>query len=61
MSDTLRWILFGGLAVVVVGLTVLRIGMRGRSGSGVYLVIRVIGAIVVLGILAWRFWSASHH
>ncbi len=61
MSDTLRWILFGIAAVVLVGLTILRIGMRGSGRSGVYLVLRVVVSVVVLGLLAWRFWSSTHH
>jgi hypothetical protein len=61
MNDTLRWVLFGIAAVVLVGLTVLRIGMRGNGRGGAYLVIRIIVAVVVLGILAWRYWTSTHH
>jgi hypothetical protein len=61
MSDTVRWILFGIAAVVVVGLTILRMGMPGRGRSGAYLVLRIIVAVIVLGILGWRVWSAQHH
>lgn len=61
MSDTTRWILFGVTAVVLIGLTILRLGMRGRGRTGIYLVIRIIGVLVVLGILAWRYWATTHH
>ena len=61
MSDTLRWILFGIAAVVVVGLTILRIGMRGGRGGAIYLILRVVVAVVVLGVLAWRYWTSTHH
>jgi hypothetical protein len=61
MSDTLRWVLFGIAAVVLIGLTILRIGMPGRGRGGAYMAIRIIIAIIVLGILAWRFWSSTHH
>ena len=57
MNDTTRWILFGVGAVVLIGLTILRLGMRGRGRSGIYLVLRILVAVIAVGILAWRYFA----
>jgi hypothetical protein len=59
--DITHWIIMGVVVVVLVGLTILRIGMRrGRGGPG-YIVFRVLLALAVLGFVGWRYWSSTHH
>ena len=57
----MHWITMGVVIVVLIGLTILRIGMRGSGRGGAYMVFRILLGIIVLGVVAWRFWAAQHH
>jgi hypothetical protein len=57
----MRWIFVAVLAVVGIGLFVLRISRGAASGRmGMYLIIRIILAVAVLGFAAWRYFSTHH-
>ena len=59
--DLTHWILIGVAVVFFIGLTVLRLGMRGSGRGGAYMAIRIIiSLVVILGFAAWRWWQASH-
>jgi hypothetical protein len=51
--------------VVLVALGLLRIFLprRGQMGQtkSLFLIVRVVLFVVLLGVLAWRFWSGQHH